>query len=176
MASGKIERIGAALAEIARDEGEAVACVGSNAAHHGAFVPPDELDDLAALMLPETVAKRPLELARAEAEALFREGLRGKKNVGRSLVSKDISASRMHVRYYQARLDAEISLLGRGRGNLKIARFLSDLVDRQHRRMVASCDLLLRLDAVPTPSFRVQADQAAFVVGGPANSPNNDNG
>ena len=127
-----------------------------------AFVPADELDQLAALMLPPEVCQQPAKLTQAEAEALFEEGLRGA--AGRSLLARDVAASRGHVRFYQALLDVEVDRLARGDGDVKRARFYSDLVDRQHRRLTTTCELLLRLDAVPAASFRVEAEQAAFLI------------
>jgi len=138
------------------------------------FIPADAFDDIATLMIPPQIAKRPEVLVRAEAEALVSEGLRGP--TGRSLLARDVAIGRAHARYYQVLLDHAVDQVGRKRGDLKKARFYADLLDRQSRRLGASVELLLRLDAVPTPSFRVQADQAAFVVNGPANGRNNDNG
>lgn len=139
----------------------------------GKFIPADELDQLVAMMLPSQIAQHPVELARAEAEALFNSGIR---SAGKSLYCRDLSIARLHLRYYQARLDVEVELLGRGRGDLKKARFLAALVAQQHRMMTLSAELLLKLDTIPQPSFRVSADQAAFLVNAPANGRNNDNG
>jgi len=162
------------LDTVHRDAGEDVARVKQDGGERGQFVPPDELDQLVAMMLPPQIAKYPVELMHAEAAALFEEGLRGP--TGRSLLAKDVAASRLHVRYLQARLDIEVELLGRGRGDLKKARFLTALVAQQHRMMTLSAELLLKLDTVPQPSFRIEADQAAILVGGAANGRNNDNG
>lgn len=128
----------------------------------GAFVPPDALDDIATLMIPPQIAKHPETLVRAEAEALVSEGLRGP--TGRSLLARDVAISRAHARYYQVLLDHAVDQLGRGGGDPKKTRLYADLLDRQHRRMTASCELLLRLDAPSLPSVQVRADRAAFVL------------
>ena len=127
------------------------------------LVPADELDELAGILMPPAITKRPLELLRADAEALCRDGLRGP--AGRSLIARDVAASRAHVRFFGALLDHEVERLGRGKGDLRRARVLSDLVDKQHRRLVAGAELLLKLDTVASPSFQLRADQAAILLG-----------
>ena len=127
------------------------------------FVGYDSLDLLALIMLPPEVTKnKTTALNTSEAKDLFAEGPRG--NTARSLLSKDISASRMRVQYFGALLDHQVGLLARGGGEPGLVKLYNDLIDRQHRRMTNAMELLLRLDSVPTPNFRVVADKAAFVV------------
>lgn len=144
--------------EITRRDGGAVAPDGEKW-----LVPADEVDELAGIMMPEAITKRPVELLRAEAAALFRDGLRGP--AGRSLIARDVAASRAHVRFFGVLLDHEVGRLGRGKGDLRRARVLSELVDKQHKRLVAGCEILLKLDTTPTPAFQVRADQAAILLG-----------
>jgi hypothetical protein len=127
-----------------------------------AFVAADELDRLSTLMIPDAIALHPTELAHAEAESLFVEGFRGA--IGRSLLAKNITAARAHLLYFGALLDYEVERLARGCTNERRVRLLSDLADKQHRRLVASAELLLRLDVPNAPAISVRADNAAFVV------------
>jgi hypothetical protein len=133
----------------------------------------DEFDELSSMMVPDSLAKDAPKIVEAQAERIFREGARG--NSIRALVSRDIAAGRAHVPLYQAILDAEVQRVGRGKGDPKVARLFADILDRQHRRMTTSCELLLRLDSVPTPSFRVEADQA-FVIGSAVTNRTGDSG
>lgn len=125
----------------------------------------DSLDLLAIEMLPPEVTRSPrAKLNGAEAISIFEEGARGATT--RSLLAKDISASRMHLRYFGALLDHAVERLGRGRGDVKLARFYSDLVDKQHRRLIAGVEALQRLEAAPPARFEVKAHQAAFMLQG----------
>jgi hypothetical protein len=126
------------------------------------FPPADELDALAALMIPNTIAKGAPKLVEAQAERLFREGARGA--TARALLSRDISAGRAHLALFEALLDAEVQRVGRGKDDVRKARLYADLADRQHRRLVLSMELLHRLDAPSIPAVSVRADHAAFLV------------
>jgi len=129
----------------------------------GGFAPWDSLDLLALEMIPPEIKKSDVSrLNVSEAHELFSEGMRGR--TARSLLAKDLSASRMHTRFYQSLLDHQVELLARNKGDVKKARFYNELVAQQHRRMVATADLMLRTERQPAPSFRVSAEQAAFLV------------
>jgi len=144
---------------------EITTCAESAMAHEERdhFIAPDEMDVAAVLLTPPELSKYPERVVKAEATALFAEGLRGA--MGRSILARDLSISRVHLRHLQVQLDHAVNKLSRGKGDDKRVRLLSDLVSRQHKMMSTSAELLLRLDSVPAATFRVEADQAAFVVG-----------
>lgn len=128
------------------------------AAHEQAFPRRDELDALATMMIPDTVAKGATKLVEAQAEKIFRQGIRG--CTARAMLSRDIATSRAHLALFTAMLAAEVQSVGRGKSDVKKARLYADLVGQQHRRLTTSCELMLRLDLPPVPSVRVTADRA----------------
>ena len=134
------------------------------------FVAPDELDAAAVLLTPPQLSRCPEALLRNEVRELAARGMRG--SLGRSILARDLSISRIHLRQLQVLFSHSINKLGQGKGDEKRLRLLGDLVARQHRMMTTSAELLLRLDSVPTTSFQVRADAAAFLVSNNGGQPN----
>jgi hypothetical protein len=126
------------------------------------FVAADEFDQLFTLMIPNTIAKDATKLVEAQAERLFRGGIRSAE--ARAILCRDIAAGRAQLALFEAMLLAEVQHVGRGKNDVRKARLYADLVDRGRRRLVLSMDLLHRLDAPSLPAVSVRADRAAFVV------------
>ena len=95
-----------------------------------------------------------------EAVELFSQGARGK--TGRSALAKDVEISRRLARYVQTMLTVHLDQYSHGKSSERKIRLLDGVLDKAHRRMLAGYEMLLRLEAGPTPMFKVTADTAAF--------------
>ena len=98
----------------------------------------DAMDKLGLWMLAPEFGPPTSQEAAREAAKLIKSG--GIRETGRVILANDLVLSRAHTRAYQALLDVEVDRLGRKSGDLKRAKVLGDLVDKQHRRMCASME------------------------------------
>lgn len=97
-----------------------------------------------------------------QAADIYREGVRGR--TARSELAKDIEINRRALRHAQTFLTVHLDLLSRGRANERRVKLLDQVVERAHRRLIASYQLLANLEAAPAPTLRISADKAAFAI------------
>ncbi|MDD5308327.1 MAG: hypothetical protein PHU25_13480 [Deltaproteobacteria bacterium] len=106
-----------------------------------------------------------------ESKELFDEGVRGKgATAARSLLARDVALARVRLRWYELQLDYNLQNISDGPRREQRIALLGKLVDQQHRRMLATMELMAKLEAAgtPTPVFKVSADTAAFQINGQA--------
>jgi hypothetical protein len=102
-----------------------------------------------------------------ESKELFDEGVRGKgATAARSLLARDVALARVRLRWYELQLDYNLQNISDGPRREQRIALLGKLVDQQHRRMLATMELMARLEAEAAPgaSFRIVADKAAFQI------------
>ncbi len=121
----------------------------------------DALDRLPIKVLPEAVGRAALQTLAAATTAISIEGARGA--ACRRLLAREIQLARVQLRVFQGLLNSELTSGKMGpKANNRI-RLLERIVDRQHRRLMATIDQLARLDP-PAPAVHVSAHQAAVLV------------
>jgi len=97
-----------------------------------------------------------------QAADIFREGVRGR--TARSELAKDIEINRRMLRHAQTFLAVHLDLLTRGRSSEARVKLLDRVVERAHRRLISSVQMLASLEATPAPTVKIRADRAAFAI------------
>lgn len=99
--------------------------------------------------------------ARDMASGLYNEGARGP--TCRRMLCRDVVLSRTMLRTTQGLRNIVMRAVAEGREGPERLRVLEQAVDAEHRRLLASIELLARLEG-GSPVVRVSAHRAAIVI------------
>lgn len=122
----------------------------------------DLLDEFSLIGIPDALQNDVLPALTRTVTALSHEGGRGATT--RRLLARDIALARVRLRHSE-RLQSEA--LGSAQFDpqaMRNALQLTRIVEAEHRRLLASIELLIRLDAPPVAAVSVTAKQAMVVA------------
>lgn len=122
----------------------------------------DPIDQLPLRTLPPEIHEAAAPTLTRATTAICEEGADGP--ACRRLLARDITLARIQVRVLEGRRNIELENYLRGSGSERRVRLLDHLVSTQHRRLLASMDLLGRLSCT-SPTIRISAHRAAVVIG-----------
>jgi len=116
----------------------------------------DAIDSLPVSQIAPLLRDASMDHMVGAATQLTEQGGRGA--AARRLLARDVELARVQLRWYEAMLANVMKT-----GTEKRIRLYLQMVDGLHRRMLASLELLGRLES-PAPVVQVRAHQAAVVV------------
>lgn len=122
----------------------------------------DPADELPLRLLPEEFTKAAGATLRAATTEIAQQGASGP--ACRRMLSRDIMLARTQLRFLEGARNTVLGHLLQGKNAEKRLKLLEQLVDQQHRRLLASINTLARLSAGSTV-VRINAHQAAVVMG-----------
>ncbi|HOX57852.1 MAG TPA: hypothetical protein PLC99_13275 [Verrucomicrobiota bacterium] len=122
----------------------------------------DFLDRLAILKTDSALLERAEPEIAATVIELSNQGGRGL--TARRLLSRDIVIDRTRLRYYESLQGEVMRRFCIGQASVLQVRTLERMVSGLHRRMLASMELLARMDS-PAPAIHFRTNQAAVFIG-----------
>lgn len=122
-----------------------------------------EIDIMPLANLPEKISTAVLSEMNSAIAEIFEQGARGP--ACRRLLAREIELAHTQLRVLEGWMNMLLQKAGTGQKSERLVRTLGQLIHQTHCRMMAAIDQLARLDQT-TPTIRIQADQAAVLVGG----------
>jgi hypothetical protein len=116
----------------------------------------DHFDQLPFITLPELLREGSETTVLNAVNAIYREGPRG-LSIQR-LMARDITLSRILLRFRQALESVELERFTKGGGDLKRIELIERLVAGQHGRLITAIEQFARLERGGIPQIRVTAN------------------